>query len=344
MSTSIWINRARVCVAGALLALLAACGGGGGDDAAPPPPPAVDPLLVLGDAGPATVLNAVPPPAAASAPDGTATTLTVHYQRTAGDYTGWQIHSFNAAVDPGWNNGHNVSRTDAFGAVYEVPLVSQSGTVGYLFHKQDDKDHGGADQSYVLKPGKNEIWRIQGDGATYTSNPAGVAAPDIDTVRVHYRRYANDYAGWGLHLWASNGIDAARLPAGVAIDQWGNAVGFDQMPGYSAGAAEVVFDIPVLNPKDDANRKSLEFIIHGKSPNENDKDGRSDNIRVDYAALTINGRVGEIWLVQQDATVYTTVPDLRSASTTDARPLHQRLGQVLSLGHRPDPRAQGRRR
>jgi len=27
-----------------------------------------------------------------------------------------------------------------------VPLASQTGSVGYLFHKSDDKDHGGADQ------------------------------------------------------------------------------------------------------------------------------------------------------------------------------------------------------
>ena len=32
----------------------------------------------------------------------------------------------------------------------------------------------------------------------------------------------------------------------MAIDQWNNAVRFDQMPGYAAGATEVVFDIPVL--------------------------------------------------------------------------------------------------
>jgi len=191
--------------------------------------------------------------------------------------------------------------------------------VGYIFHKGDEKDHGGADQRYTLLPGTNEIWRIQGDATTYSSNPLGAATPDIATVRVHYKRFGGDYAAWGLHLWAGSGLDAAALPAGVTIDQWASPVAFSAMPGHSASVAEVVFDIPVLNPQADASRKALEFIIHGLPPNSGDKDGRNDNIRVDYAALPINNRVGEIWLVQGDATVYTAAPDTRHASSRDAR-------------------------
>jgi hypothetical protein len=138
-------------------------------------------------------------------------------------------------------------------------------------------------------------------------------------VRVHYKRFGGDYARWGLHLWAANGMDTARMPAGVGIDQWGNPVALASMPGYSTGSGEVVFDIPVLNPKGDANRKSLEFIVHGLAPHQDDKDGRADNIRVDYAGVTISGQVGHVWLVQGDTTVYTAAPDTRSASTRDAR-------------------------
>jgi pullulanase len=317
------LNRVAGLALAALMSL-AGCGGGGTEPAATPTTDAREDAQHRIDDGGAlsTVLHAVPTPPPAGGGGTDATTLTVHYQRPAGDYAGWQIHTFNAAVDPGWNNGHNIAANDSFGAIYEVPLKAGAGagsTVGYLFHKFDDKDHGGADQSYVLKAGKNEIWRVQGDPVTYSANPAASAPADIAWVRVHYKRYGNDYANWGLHLWPTNGIDTARIPAGVTIDVWPQAVGFDRMPGYAAGQGEVVFDIPVLNPKDDANRKSLEFIIHGKSPNESDKDGRNDNIRVDYAALTVRNQVGEIWLVQQDATVYTSVPDTRSASTTDAR-------------------------
>jgi pullulanase len=315
-----WMRAAALGLAA--LVSLAGCGGGGGA-ASPTAVPTESAAARIDDGGAlSTVLVAVPTPPPPGGGGNTPTTLTVHYQRTAGDYAGWQIHTFNAGVDPGWNNGHNAVASDTFGAIYEVPLVAGAGAgsqVGYLFHKFDDKDHNGADQSVTLKAGKNEIWRVQGDPVTYNANPQGAAPPDILWVRVHYKRFGNDYANWGLHLWPTNGIDTARIPAGVAIDIWPQAVGFDKMPGYAAGSGEVVFDIPVLNPKDDANRKSLEFIIHGKSPNENDKDGRNDNIRVDYAALTIRNQVGEIWLVQQDASVYTSAPDTRSASTTDAR-------------------------
>jgi pullulanase/glycogen debranching enzyme len=200
-----------------------------------------------------------------------------------------------------------------------VPLAANSGSVGYIMHKGDTKDHAGADQRHTRQPGRNEIWRIEGDNATYTRNPDGATAPDIRTLRVHYKRFAGDYANWGLHLWPTSGIDTARIPVGVAIDQWSNAVRFNQMPGYAAGADEVVFDIPVLNPSADATRTGVEFIIHGLAPNQDDKDGRPVNIRVSYASLNNTGQVGEIWMVQGDPTVYTSPPDTRSASTRDTR-------------------------
>ena len=313
----------------ATTACLVACGGGGGGSSGgggstpvtPTPPAPVDPLLALGNGdGFQTLLQAqaVNPAGSGGGTSETPTTLTVHYRRTAADYSGWQLHSWGAAKDPGWGVGNNATGTDSFGVVFEVPLAASSGEVGYLFHKGDDKDHGGTDQKYVLKAGKNEIWRIQGDGASYTANPLGAAAPDLTTIRVHYKRFDANYAAWGLHLWNGSGLDSSRLP-GVVIEQWNAAAAFSKMPAYAAAAGEVVFEIPVLNPKADASRKSLEFIIHGQAPNENDKDGRSDNIRIDFGGLVVKNQMAEVWLVQQDATVYQAAPDTRSASTTDAR-------------------------
>jgi pullulanase len=320
-----WAVRARgLAVMGLAAVMLQACGGGGGSPApetAPPvQPPAADARLEYGNAAAfATVLSAAPVASAPGGGGGAATTLTLHYKRPAGDYTGWTVHTFNAAVETSWTTGLATTTQDAFGAVVNVPLKANSGSVGYIFHKGDEKDHGGADQAHVLKPGANEIWRIQGDNTTYTSNPAGAAAPDVTTVRVHYKRFGNDYANWGLHLWPTNGMDTTRVPAGLKLDTWAEPVAFSAMPGYASSNGELVFDIPVLNPKADANRKSLEFIIHGTPPNSDNKDGRSDNIKVDFAALTLRAQVGEVWLVQGDPTVYLAAPDTRSASTTDAR-------------------------
>ncbi|WP_246099347.1 alpha-1,6-glucosidase domain-containing protein [Methylibium rhizosphaerae] len=318
MNSSIVVSWARAFASACALAgvaLVSACGGGDGSSA-----PAPNPLDVGNSTEFATVLAAVP---AASSPGGGggATSLTIHYRRLDGNTAGWQVHSWGAGKDPGWNVGWNPSGSDAFGAIYEVPLQAATGEVGYLFHNGDTKDHGGADQRHVLVAGRNEIWRIEGDATTYLTNPISAGAPDIRAVRVHYKRYDAAYANWGVHIWDGSGIDVAGLKAGVTIGVWNAPVAFTDFNNPSTGAGEVVFEIPVLNPKDDpANRKALEFIIHGMAPNENDKDGRDDNIKVDYAALSaVAGQVGDVWLVQGDATVYTSAPDTRAVSTTDAK-------------------------
>ncbi|MBI3349968.1 MAG: pullulanase-type alpha-1,6-glucosidase [Burkholderiales bacterium] len=257
--------------------------------------------------------------AAVATPGAPATSLRVHYRRADGNAVGWQIHTWNAAQSPNWNAGWNAAGSDDFGVYYDVPLAAGSGAVGFLLHNGDNKDNGGADQSYTLQAGANEIWRLQNDGTNYASNPLLLPVPDIKTVRVHYKRFDGSYSAWGLHLWGSSGLNAAAMPAGVNIDTWNQPVALSAMPGYAAGDGEVVFDIPVLNPQGDVNRKGLEFIIHGMPPNENDKDGRDNNIRVEYSALAVQNQVGHIWLVERDATVYTAAPDLRQVSSTDAR-------------------------
>ncbi|RZL32658.1 MAG: DUF3372 domain-containing protein, partial [Rubrivivax sp.] len=307
-----------------LMGLLSACGGG--EDPVSGAPSASVSAAAAGDAAKVELLAAVPaiePPrariAAVATPTAPATSLRVHYRRADGNPAGWQIHTWNAAQSPDWNAGWNAGGSDDFGVFYDVPLAATSGTVGFLLHNGDNKDNGGADQSYVLQAGANEIWRLQGDGVNYQQNPLLLAAPDIKTVRVHYKRFDAGYAAWGLHLWNGSGLNAAALPAGVQIENWGQPVPLSAMPGYAAADGEVVFDIPVLNPQGDVNRKALEFIIHGMPPNENDKDGRDNNIRVEFAALTIQNQIGQIWLVERDATVYFAPPDLRQVSSTDAR-------------------------
>ena len=311
----------------ALMALLSACGGGGTEvPTAAPDAQAqsfaeqrTNSLDVCNAASHQTILAAIPAVGGGGGGGGDATSLTVHYRRLAGDYAGWQIHTFGAAKDPGYNNGWNAIGTDAFGVIYDVPLNAPAGNVGYLFHKGDTKDHGGADQSYTLKAGANVFWRIEGDPATYASDPLNVSVPDLKSVRVHYKRYDANYAPWGVHIWPASGIDVTGLRPGVVIDQWPAPVPFSGFNNFVANPGEVVFDIPVLNPKDDPARKTLEFIIHGFPPNSDNKDGRNDNIKVTYSALSITNQVGEIWLVQEDPTTYTSQPDLRIAATTDAR-------------------------
>jgi pullulanase/glycogen debranching enzyme len=316
---------------------LASCGGGGGGGVETPPappvqPPVADERLAWGNATPlATVLNAVPPPApAASQPGGGgATSLRIHFKKNDGDYAGWTLHTWEAAEETTWAAGRTPAGTTSFGVYYDVPLRTPTGRVGYIFHKGDQKAHD-PDQFHTLTAGRNEIWRIAGDATTYGSEPgASALPPDIRTVRVRYKRFANDFQAWGLHLWASSGLDTARVPSGVNIDRWGEPVRFNQMPGHAATTGEVTFEIPVRNPRTEAGApRTLEFIVHGMPPNENDKDGRNDNIRVDYSALSVNGQVGEIWLVERDATVYTAAPDLRRVDLREARAFWLNRGLV----------------
>jgi len=272
-----------------------------------------------------TVLAAIPPQTGGGG--GGTPTLRVHYKRLAADYEGWQLHTWLAAKDPGWGLGWAPTGTDAFGKFFDVELVASEGQVGYLFHKGDTKDHGGTDQMYTLRAGANEIWRIEADSNTYTSNPDSAAAPDLTTVRVHYLRYDGAFAQWGLHLWsdATSGLDAAALPSGLVINDWAHPIPLSAMPGYTApaGGSEVTFDVPVLNPKDDPARKQLKFNLHGLPGGPpggvDNKDGWPGDVTVSYSTLAVAGQVGEVWLIQEDPTVYAATPDLRSASVADAR-------------------------
>jgi pullulanase len=255
-----------------------------------------------------------------------ANTVRIHYNRPDAIYAGWTVYVYNAPGEAlgGWPGGAP-SGTDSFGVYWDVPTTTAE------FNFIIVKDGGGTrepsnwsgntgdqQQLWRVADGK-EVWKRSGDATHYKSDPLNVSVPDITSVRVHYKRYDANYAAWGVHIWPASGIDVSKLKPNTAIDQWGAPVPFSGFNNFVANPGEVVFDIPVLNPKDDANRKTLEFIIHGFPPNSDNKDGRNDNIKVTYSALTITGQVGEIWLVQEDPTTYTAPPDLRIASTLDAR-------------------------
>ncbi len=304
------------------LTLLAACGGGsssynsGGS------------ALAVGDSTDLkVVLNAVP--AAGGGGGGGSSTVRLYYNRADNDYAGWTVYVYNAPGEAlgGWPGKGPDGEQAGAGKYWDIPVGGAS--FNFIIVKdgggtREPSNWSGANndqQQFWALSGGNTIYKVAGDATNYASNPAGAPTPDIDTVRVHYKRFDGQYTNWGVHIWASSGLDTSRLDPGVVIDQWTNAVAFSQFPNYATGSGEIVFDIPVLNPQGDAARTALEFIIHGKPPggNENDKDGRNDNIRVSYAALTINNKVGEVWLIQGDPTVYTAFPDSRLASTTDAR-------------------------
>ncbi len=304
------------------LSLLAACGGGNSTNISNAPTG-----LEAGNATDLkTVLAAVP--AAGGGGGGGSNTVRLRYNRPDGNYAGWTLYTYGGADLGGWPGKGPDGDEAGAGKYWDVPVTGAA--FNFIIVKDGGSTRepsnwsgktGSDEQQFWDMSGGNSIYKIAGDPTNYPSNPAGASAPNIDTVRVHYRRLDGQYTNWGVHIWASSGLDVAGLKPGVTIDQWTNAVPFTDFNNYTTDDNGIVFDIPVVNPTADNSRTNLQFIIHGKPPggDPNDKDGRNDNITVSYATLNINNKVGEIWLIQGDATVYTSYPDTRLASTTDAR-------------------------
>ena len=301
------------------VALLASCGGGG----------SISPPDTSLDAGNATDIKAVIAAVPAGGGGGGGGPVRVTYNRPAGDYAGWTMYVFNAPGEAlgGWPG--KTPTVDGANVYWDVPVGGES------FNFIIVKNGGGKDdrepsswaqatddrQQFWNLSGGTKIWKKQGDATNYTSDPAGAAAPNLTSVRVHYKRSDGNYTNWGVHIWSSSGLDVAGLKPGVVMDQWTNAVPFTDFNNYTTVNGDVIFDIPVVNPTVDATRTNLQFIIHGKPPggDPNDKDGRNDNITVSYPALTIANKVGEIWLLQGDPTTYYQFPDTRVAKSDDAR-------------------------
>jgi pullulanase/glycogen debranching enzyme len=323
-----FVSAAMIALAGLAVSLLAACGGGETDLGARAEKyalgvaksPSVD---VCDTTAFQTVLYPVPQP-----PSGGPTMVRIHYNREDANYTGWTTYVYNAPAEAlgGWP-GKPPTGTDAYGVYWDIPvstpefnfIIVKNG--GSEREPSDWAGNTGDQQQYWKVADGKEFWKRSGIATNFKTSP--LATPDISSVRVHYQRKDGNFAAWGVHIWASSGLDVNGLRADVQprIDQWNNALAFSDFNNFVDGANEVVFDIPVLNPKSDPSRKALEFIIHGKPPggDPNDKDGRNDNIRVDYATLKIEGGVGSVWLLQGDPTVYTAAPDTRRVSSTDAR-------------------------
>ncbi|MFE6362539.1 pullulanase-type alpha-1,6-glucosidase [Streptomyces sp. NPDC057806] len=109
---------------------------------------------------------------------------TLHYHRADGDYDGWGLHVWTGAANPTeWSNPLKPVRTDAYGAVYEVPLTEGADSLSYILHKGDEKDLP-ADQSLDLKANGHEVWLLNGQEKYLLPQPAGSAAAlDLTTSK-----------------------------------------------------------------------------------------------------------------------------------------------------------------
>ncbi|MGW0282830.1 pullulanase-type alpha-1,6-glucosidase [Streptomyces sp. NPDC003236] len=125
----------------------------------------------------------------------------LHYHRADGDYDGWGLHVWTGAANPtDWSNPLKPVKTDAYGAVFEVPLTEGATSLSYIIHKGDDKDLP-TDQSLDLKADGHEVWLLNGQEQYLLPQPAGSAAAlDLTTSKAIW--IDRDTVAW-------NGVDGA---------------------------------------------------------------------------------------------------------------------------------------
>ncbi|WP_405474107.1 pullulanase-type alpha-1,6-glucosidase [Streptomyces canus] len=112
------------------------------------------------------------------------TKAVVHYHRADGNYDGWGLHVWTGAANPtDWSKPLEPARTDAYGAVFEVPLADGATSLSYIIHKGDEKDLP-TDQSLDLTANGHEVWLLNGQEKYLLPQPAGSAAAlDLTTSK-----------------------------------------------------------------------------------------------------------------------------------------------------------------
>jgi pullulanase-type alpha-1,6-glucosidase len=194
-------------------------------------------------------------------------TVSIHYGRPDGDYTGWGLHLWGDGLSPGtatdWASPRPPDGTDAFGAFWHVPVADPGKPVNFIVHKGDAKDPG-PDQS-VLPGVQGEAWIRSGEPIVH---PTRAAAEH--TAVLHYRRPAGDYDGWGLHVWtgAATGTD------------WGSP-----LPPSGTDAFGVTFTVPLA-----ANAPLLNYIVHKGDTKDLPADQALDLVTVGHEVWILSGR------------------------------------------------------
>ena len=218
-------------------------------------------------------------------------TLTIHYHRTAGDYTGWNLWTWGDLVT---KDMITFTGDDAFGKVAVLDVTDAGTSVGFLFRSTDNWDTavkdlapgaggGGGDRGVTLAAGNNEIWLIQGDKNAYTFSPR--------VLRIHYKRTNADYTGWNLWTWGDTN------KTGFADD----SRQFDGEDEYG-----VVANVPVT-----ADGTGIGFLFRSTDNWDTavkDLAPGAGGGGGDRAATFGAGILNEIWMLEGDATAYTSNP------------------------------------
>lgn len=213
-------------------------------------------------------------------------TITIHYHRTDNNYTGWNLWLWPKDTDgKQFDFGET---TDDYGKTAVITLDTTATSIGFIIrlNEWEQKDTT-EDRFFDLSEGKAEIWLKQGDATVYTSKPSldSTPLPQLGelALKIHYRRYDNNYAGWNFWLWQ---------------------VGFDGSANNLNGE-DSFGKILNVNVKPEAGSTTLGFIIRLNEWAAKDVDGD----RFINLSLQKDNKL-EVWLVQGDSRIYYKLSDI----------------------------------
>ncbi|MEC4574762.1 pullulanase-type alpha-1,6-glucosidase [Streptomyces virginiae] len=127
----------------------------------------------------------------------------LHHHRPDGAYDGWGLHVWTGAATPtDWSKPLLPTRTDAYGAVYEVPLAAGATSLSYILHKGDEKDLP-TDQSLDLKATGHEVWMLGGQEKYLLPQPAGSSAA-LDLTKSQAVWIDRDTVAWNAPAAAAS--------------------------------------------------------------------------------------------------------------------------------------------
>ncbi len=145
--------------------------------------------------------------------------------------------------------------------------------------------------------------------ATGSVYPAATLADT--TLTIHYHRFDNSYAGWGLHCWGAVVESGGSFQINGQTYSWQNPLPWTGTSDYG-----VYWEVPIAYPQED-----LGFIIHLGDV----KDPGPDMFWGDYAQHP------EIWILSGFTQIFTSEPDpdirLLAAVSDGAQTLNLRLAQ-----------------
>ncbi|GHG26476.1 hypothetical protein GCM10017667_73660 [Streptomyces filamentosus] len=144
-------------------------------------------------------------------------TAVIHYYRPDGDYTGWGLHTWTGAARPtDWSKPLAPVRTDAYGAVYEVPLADGATSLSYIVHRGDEKDLP-SDRSLDFGTYGKEVWLV--GGTTDPVLPSIRTTPDLDLSRSEARLLDAATVVWDVKPTDSTSQQLVYGPeGGIAVE------------------------------------------------------------------------------------------------------------------------------